>query len=104
MAVNDTKVIRARLFARKDTGAKIEIFLLGLADGGRSGSRWLCLMKPAKRVAPGSVLTMLLRDGVLPISSCYIAQSYEAESMPVISSNETVPSSTMVIHDFLFMW
>lgn len=66
VAVNDTKVIRARLFARKDTGAKIEIFLLGLADGGRSGSRWLCLMKPAKRVSPGTVLTMLLRDGASP--------------------------------------
>jgi len=64
VTVNDTKVIRARLFARKESGAKIEIFLLGLADGGRSGKRWQCFMKPAKRVAPDTVLTMLLHDGI----------------------------------------
>ena len=64
LTVNDTKVIRARLFAKKETGAKIEIFLLGLADGGRDGKRWQCFMKPAKRVAPGTALAMLLRDGV----------------------------------------
>lgn len=63
LAINDTKVIRARLFAKKETGAKIEIFLLGLADGGRDGKRWQCFMKPAKRVAPGTALAMLLRDG-----------------------------------------
>lgn len=63
LAINDTKVIRARLFAKKGTGAKIEIFLLGLTDGGRDGKRWQCFMKPAKRVAPGSTLAMLLRDG-----------------------------------------
>ena len=33
VAVNDTKVIRARLFAMKETGARIEIFLLGLKNG-----------------------------------------------------------------------
>lgn len=64
IALNDTKVIRARLFARKETGAKIEIFLLGLADGGRDGRYWQCFMKPAKRVAEGTCLAMLLHDGV----------------------------------------
>lgn len=55
-------------------------------------------------VLRATVAYRLLRDGDLPPSSCYMAQSYEAARMPVISSNETVPSSTMVIHDFLFMW
>ncbi len=65
IAVNDTKVIRARLFARKDTGAKIEIFLLGLSDAGkRNGNLWQCFMKPGKRVAVGMELKMLLHDGV----------------------------------------
>ena len=65
IAINDTKVIRARLFARKDTGAKIEIFLLGLSDAGkRNGNLWQCFMKPGKRVQVGMELKMLLRDGV----------------------------------------
>ncbi len=62
VAVNDTKVIRARLFARKATGARIEIFLLGLKDQ-KNGTVWHCLMKPAKRVAPGSMLEIYARSG-----------------------------------------
>ncbi len=62
LALNDTKVIRARLFAKKETGAKIEIFLLGL---NRDGKTWQCFMKPAKRVAEGTSLAMLLRDGTV---------------------------------------
>ena len=79
LTVNDTKVIRARLFARKETGAKIEIFLLGLADGGRDGKRWQCFMKPAKRVAPGTALAMLLRDGVT-VSADYRVRLLEKDA------------------------
>ncbi len=62
LALNDTKVIRARLFARKETGAKIEVFLLGL---NRDGRTWQCFMKPAKRAPAGTALAMLLRDGTV---------------------------------------
>ena len=48
LVLNNTKVIPARLFGTKETGAKIEVFLLkDLKDG-----RWEVLMKPAKRVHP----------------------------------------------------
>ena len=59
---NNTRVIRARLFARKETGAKIELFLLGLhsPDNDRL---WRCMMRPAKRVSPGAELRLLERDG-----------------------------------------
>ncbi len=59
---NNTRVIRARLFARKETGAKIEIFLLGLhsPDNDRL---WRCMMRPAKRVSPGAELCLFERDG-----------------------------------------
>ncbi|MBR2426054.1 MAG: tRNA preQ1(34) S-adenosylmethionine ribosyltransferase-isomerase QueA [Lentisphaeria bacterium] len=56
---NDTKVIPARLFARKDTGAKIEILLLSpLTD-----NRWKVFMRNAKRVTPGMSLQLMLKDG-----------------------------------------
>ena len=55
IALNDTKVIKARLFARKESGAKIEILLLSPV----TDTRWNCLLKPAKRVAPDTVLRLL---------------------------------------------
>ncbi len=46
LVLNNTKVIPARLFGKKETGAKIEVFLLKDLKNGR----WEVLMKPAKRV------------------------------------------------------
>lgn len=59
---NNTRVIRARLFAKKSTGAKIELFLQGLVSH-RSDVVWNCMMKPAKRVAEGALLQLLRFDG-----------------------------------------
>lgn len=59
LTVNNTRVIRARLFARKDTGAHIEIMLLRpQADS----ARWTCFLKPGKRAPGGTVLTLLRPD------------------------------------------
>ena len=60
LAVNNTRVIRARLYALKDTGAKIEIMLLRpQADP----SRWSCFLKPGKRAPENTVLKLLHADG-----------------------------------------
>ena len=60
LALNNTRVIRARLYARKDTGAKIEILLLTPVDG---GTLWSCLMKNTRRTPEGSRLVLLDREG-----------------------------------------
>jgi len=53
LVLNNTKVIPARLYAKKeDTGAKIEIFLLKE----HYDKRWEVLIKPSKRVKQGSKL------------------------------------------------
>jgi S-adenosylmethionine:tRNA ribosyltransferase-isomerase len=49
LALNDTKVIPARLVGRKDTGGEVEVFLLRES----APSRWRCLMRTSKRVSPG---------------------------------------------------
>ncbi len=54
LVVNNTRVLPARLMAKKDTGANIEVFLLkrlSLTD-------WEVIMKPAKRVKVGMILTI----------------------------------------------
>lgn len=53
LVLNDTKVLPARLFGSKeDTGAKIEVLLLKQVEE----DRWETLVKPAKRVKPGTVI------------------------------------------------
>ncbi len=54
LVLNNTKVLPARLYGTKDTGAKIEIFLLEVKDG----NYWSCLIKPSKRVKPDTLITI----------------------------------------------
>lgn len=49
LVLNNTKVIPARLFGEKETGGKVEIFLLKQ----RKNSLWEVLVKPSKRVKIG---------------------------------------------------
>lgn len=62
LVLNNTKVIPARLFAQKETGARIEVFLIKEMPqhGGQSGVRhmWEALIKPSKRVKLGMILTV----------------------------------------------
>lgn len=50
LVFNDTRVIPARLFGQRSTGARIEVLLL--EQQGEPG-RWLALVKPGKRVRVG---------------------------------------------------
>jgi S-adenosylmethionine:tRNA ribosyltransferase-isomerase len=57
LVVNNTKVVPARLFGRKQSGGQIEILVLEHPDAGTpiSNTRW-CLVKAAKRPKKGSQL------------------------------------------------
>ena len=52
LVLNNTKVIPARLYATKDTGALIEIFLVREIEK----DIWVSLIKPSKRVKEGLIL------------------------------------------------
>ncbi|KAA1040010.1 tRNA preQ1(34) S-adenosylmethionine ribosyltransferase-isomerase QueA [Macrococcus equipercicus] len=54
LVLNDTKVMPARLFGvKEETGAKVEMLMLKQLEG----NDWEVLVKPAKRINPGSVVT-----------------------------------------------
>jgi S-adenosylmethionine:tRNA ribosyltransferase-isomerase len=53
LVVNDTRVLPARLPLRRDTGGAVEVLLLEEADDGR----WEALVRPSKKLAPGTVVT-----------------------------------------------
>ena len=50
LVINITKVIPARLFGKKTTGAEVEIFLLNQI----ANDRWECLVKPGRRLKKGA--------------------------------------------------
>lgn len=52
LVLNNTKVIPARLYGTKDTGAKIEVFLLEAVRD----KIWNALIKPSKRVKPDTII------------------------------------------------
>jgi len=52
LILNNTKVIPARLYGFKETGAKIEVFLLKEHEN----KNWEVLIKPSKRVKVGTVI------------------------------------------------
>lgn len=56
LVMNDTRVIPARLFGRKATGGRVEIFLLRRISG--EGERWECLCTSSKRLQPGHVIQL----------------------------------------------
>ena len=64
LVLNNTKVLPARLYGTKETGAKIEVFLL-VSQG--EGKFWSCLIKPSKRVKPDNIITISDELKVRPV-------------------------------------
>ena len=61
LILNNTKVMPARLYGYKDTGAKIEVFLLKTAPSPNPSPKerenhWEVLIRPSKRVKEGTVI------------------------------------------------
>ena len=54
LVINDTRVIPARIRARKPTGARVEVLLL---QPRVEGDGWESLVRPSSRVRPGTILT-----------------------------------------------
>ncbi|HHG2222582.1 MULTISPECIES: tRNA preQ1(34) S-adenosylmethionine ribosyltransferase-isomerase QueA [unclassified Synechococcus] len=66
LVVNDTRVLKARLQARRASGGAVELLVLQPYDSAApreaavasSDSCWICLVRPGKRVRPGEVLQL----------------------------------------------
>lgn len=52
LVLNDTRVIRARLLGKKDSGGKVEMLLIKRLDA----ARWKCFLKASKQPKLGSVI------------------------------------------------
>jgi S-adenosylmethionine:tRNA ribosyltransferase-isomerase len=56
LVLNESKVIPARLAARKESGGAVEILLLRKISGPSAPCEWEVLLRPAKRVREGATL------------------------------------------------
>lgn len=71
LVANDTRVIPARLFAHKQTGGRIEIFLLKQLD--EEGAEWECLVR-GRGLDVGVTLTLDTHDATLaPLSATILS-------------------------------
>lgn len=59
LVINDTKVIPARLYGKKDTGANVEFLLLKIIEG----DEWEAMVRPGNKLKPGSKVEF--GDGLL---------------------------------------
>lgn len=67
LVLNNTKVIPARLYGVKDTGAKIEVLLLEAQQTQDNKTYWSCLIKPSKRIKPDTIITICDELQIKPI-------------------------------------
>jgi S-adenosylmethionine:tRNA ribosyltransferase-isomerase len=63
LVVNDTRVIPARLLGQKESGGRVEVFLVRRHPG--DDERWQVLIRASKPSRPGSVI--LLAEGVTAV-------------------------------------
>jgi S-adenosylmethionine:tRNA ribosyltransferase-isomerase len=54
LVLNDTRVIKARLLGAKETGGKVEVFLVRERES--FGALWEALVKPSKGLKPGAAI------------------------------------------------
>lgn len=82
LVLNDTRVIPARLYGRKSTGAPVEVLLLEE----RQDNCWLALVKPGRRLKPGAkILFEPHRHGEQPSTASPVI-GRETPPVPTLSA------------------
>jgi S-adenosylmethionine:tRNA ribosyltransferase-isomerase len=93
LILNNTKVMPARLYGYKDTGAKIEVFLLKEKDD----NIWEVLIKPSKRVRVGTVIKIsdeLSVEVLMPLpddGKWLVKMIYEGELFEILHRVGNIP-------------
>lgn len=93
LILNDTKVMPARLYGYKDTGAKIEVFLLKE----RENDKWEVLIKPSKRVRTGTEIKIsdeLSAQVIMPLpedGKWMVKMNFEGDFFKIIHKVGNIP-------------
>jgi len=95
LVLNHSKVIPARLFGHKPTGAAIEVFLLKEQED----DVWQCLLRPASRLKVGYTVLfdkglkaeILSKDGQVNTVKFYAPEGYKAKPLIETVGNMPLP-------------
>lgn len=93
LILNDTKVMPARLYGYKNTGAKIEVFLLKERDN----DKWEVLIKPSKRVRTGTEIKIsdeLSAQVIMPLpedGKWMVKMNFEGDFFKIIHKIGNIP-------------
>jgi S-adenosylmethionine:tRNA ribosyltransferase-isomerase len=99
LAINTTRVIPARLLAKRKTGGAVEILLARRAGG----TRWIAVTGGAQKVKPGEAL--IVGDGVVTFEGkagngmAYVSFSSEDEMSRIIKNHGVVPLPPYIQRD-----
>ncbi len=63
LVFNDSRVIPARLWARRATGGRVEVLLLERLSSADDEETWACMLRSSKTLAAGEPLQVMPRDG-----------------------------------------
>ena len=94
LILNNTKVMPARLYGYKDTGAKIEVFLLKKYD---NENRWEVLIRPSKRVRVGTIIKVceeLSVEVMMPLpddGKWVVKMIYEGDLLEILHRVGNIP-------------
>ena len=94
LILNNTKVMPARLYGYKDTGAKIEVFLLKKYD---DQNRWEVLIRPSKRVRVGTIIKVseeLSVEVIMPLpddGKWLVKMIYEGDLFEILHRVGNIP-------------
>lgn len=83
IVVNDTRVIPARLIARRESGGRVEFLLLSRRPDGS----WRALARPARRLRLGEALALVGHDDAVTADAVYVADR-EDESVIVTFADD----------------
>lgn len=101
LVINDTKVIPARLYGTRETGAAIEVLLLKR----RPDDIWECLVRPGKKARTGTVISFgegLLKGEIIDMiddGNRLIRFSYEGIFEEILDKLGQMPLPPYITHE-----
>lgn len=93
LVLNDTRVIPARLYGAKPSGAQVEVLLLEQ----RGVRQWLALVKPGKRLKPGATIAFTPATSRPGGASNLGNSGNSGNSAPTIGGTDPFPLTATVI-------
>ena len=87
LILNDTRVMPARLFARKESGGKVELLMVRPLDGASGG--WLALTRTHHGLKPGTRL-------ILDNGQALKVLGYHKPGRPIVAGDDSTPIETVL--------